>query len=134
MWYHGSVPNRKPDDNDMRHILGHMEEVASERFQLLEQKSPGTAARARAHIMEHMHMLERKQMHQEDMLQQFAQVGAQMGLMQGGQGGGGSPVGGAGGPGQEPDSPKVRNNETDRGEGGAAKSEGMRRAPNAGAQ
>lgn len=134
LWYHGNVPPRREDDNDMRHTLSHMEEMASERFKLLEQKSPGTAARARTHVMEHMQKLELRQMQQEDMLMQFAQVGAQMGLMQGGQGGGGSPIGGAGGPGQDPESPKVRNNETDRGEGGAAKSEGMRRAPNAGAQ
>lgn len=138
LWYHGNVPNRKPDDNDMRHILGHLEEMAGERFKQLEQKSPGTAARAKAHTMEHMTQLERKQMHQEDMLQQFAQVGAQMGLMKGGAGGGGeSPIAGAAGPGQEPGSPKVRGNETDRGEasgGGSAKSEGMRGAPNKGAQ
>lgn len=132
LWYHGNVPPRKSDDNDMRHILGHMEEMSSERFQKLSEKSPGTASRAKAHTMEHMFKLEQKQMHQEDMLQQFAQVGAQMGLMKGGAGGG-SPVGGAAGPGQDPESPKVRNNETERGEGGA-KSEGMRNAPNPGAQ
>jgi hypothetical protein len=132
LWYHGNVPPRKPDDNDARHILGHFEEMASERFKLLEQKSPGTASRAKAHQMDHMVNLERKQMHQEDMLQQFAQVGAQMGLMGGGQGGGGSPIGGAAGPEQEPGSPKVRSNETERGEGGP-KSEGMRGAPNPGA-
>lgn len=126
LWYHGNVPPRKSDDNDMRHILGHFEEMSSERFKLLEQKSPGTASRAKAHTMEHMFKLEQKQMHQEDMLQQFAQVGAQMGLMKGG--GGESPIGGAAGPGQDPESPKVRNNEE-----GAAKSEGMRGAPNPGA-
>lgn len=136
LWYHANVPQRREDDNDMRHILAHFEEMATERFKLLEQKSPGTAARAKTHVMEHMQKLELRQMQQEDMLMQFAQVGAQMGLMQGGQGGGGgeSPVGGAGGPGQDPNSPKVRNNETDRGEGRAVKSEGMRRAPNAGAE
>jgi hypothetical protein len=135
LWYHGNVPPRKPDDNDMRHILGHLEELAGKRFKLLEEKSPGTAARAKAHLAEHYFKLEQKQMHQEDMLQQFAQVGAQMGLLKGGgQGGGGeSPIAGAGGPGQDPESPKVRNNETERGEGGA-KSEGMRGAPNPGAQ
>jgi hypothetical protein len=137
LWYHGNIPARKPDDNDMRHVLSHLEEMATERFQKLEQRSPGTAAKARSHTMQHMQMLEMKQMQQEDMMAQFAQVGAQMGLMNGSGGGGGgqpSPVGGAGGPGQAPDSPKVRNNETDRGDGRAAKSEGMRRAPNAGAQ
>lgn len=136
LWYHGNVPPRKSDDNDMRHILGHMEEMATDRFKMLVEKSPGTGSRAKAHIAEHYFRLEQRQMKQEDMLMQFAQVGAQMGLMQGGQGGGGqpSPVGGAAGPGQAPTSPKVRNNETDRGEGSAAKSEGMRRAPNSGAQ
>lgn len=139
VWYHGNVPVRKPDDNDLRHALGHMEEFGSTRFALLEQKSPGTAARARAHAADHLHAIEVKQMRQEDMLQQMAQAGTQMSLLKGGQGGGGgegeSPIGGAGGPGQEPGSPKVRRNESERGEGGAssAKSEGMSRAPNAGA-
>lgn len=137
IWYHGNVPVRKADDNDMRHILGHLEEIATERFALLQQKSPGTAARAKSHLAEHYSKLEQRQMQQEDMLMQMSQVGAQMGLLKGGASGGGgqpSPVGGAGGPGQGPESPKVRNNETDRGEGGAAKSEGMQRAPNPGAQ
>lgn len=133
LWYHGNVPARKSDDNDMRHILSHMEEVAGKRFELLSQKSPGTAARAKAHIAEHYHKLEQRQMQQEDMLMKMAQVGQQMGLLKGGGGGGGeSPIAGAGGPGQDAESPKVRNNETERGEGGA-KSEGMRQAPNPGA-
>ena len=136
LWYHGNVPPRKRDDNDMRHILGHLEELATDRFKKLSEVSPGTAARAKAHVAEHYHKLEQRQMKQEDMLMQFAQVGAQMGLMNGKPGGGGggeSPIGGAGGPSQGPDSPKVRNNETDRGEGGAAKSEGMSRASSSGA-
>lgn len=138
LWYHGNVPPRKKDDNDMRHIISHMEELASERFKLLEQKSPGTAARARAHVADHYFKLEQRQMQQENMLMQVAQVGTQMGLLKGGGGGGGqpSPVGGAGGPGQGPDSPKVRSNETERGEGGPggeAKSNGMSQAPNPGA-
>jgi hypothetical protein len=132
LWYHGNVPARKRDDNDMRHILGHLEELATERFKLLADKSPGTASRAKAHLADHYFKLEQRQMQQEDMLQQFAQVGAQMGLLKGGAGGGGSPIGGAAGPGQDPDSPKVRNNETDRGEG-SAQSEGMQRASNSGA-
>jgi len=134
LWYHGNVPARKPDDNDMRHILAHMEEISGERFAKLEKTSAGTAARARAHVMDHMQALELRQMKQEDMMMQMAQIGTQMGLMKGGAGSSnGSPVGGAAGPGQEPDSPKVRNNETDRGEGGV-KGEAMRGAPNAGAQ
>lgn len=136
LWYHGNVAPRKPDDNDLRHALSHMEEIASKRFAKLEQVSPQTAARARAHAQEHLMQIERRQMRQEDMLMQAAQVGQQMGLLKGPGGGGGggqpSPVGGAGGPGQRPDSPKVRNNETERGEGGA-KSEGARNSPNAGA-
>jgi hypothetical protein len=135
LWYHGNVPARKRDDNDMRHILSHLEEMSTERFKQLERVSPQTAAKAKSHIAEHYTMLERKQMQQEDMLQQFAQVGAQMGLLNGGPGGGGSsPIGGAAGPGQEAESPKVRRNENQRGEGSEAKSEGMRGAPNAGAQ
>lgn len=134
LWYHGNVPQRRPDDNDMRHIIAHMEELSSERFAELEKISIGTAARARAHVAEHYKKLERLMLVQEDMMQQFAQVGAQTGLMGGGGGEQGSPIGGAAGPGQDAESPKVRNNESDRGEATAAKSEGMRRAPNAGAQ
>lgn len=130
LWYHGNVAPRRPDDNDMRHYLAHMEEISTEQFAQLEKLSPGTASRARAHIAEHAKKLELMQMVQEDMLQQFAQLGAQSQLM----GGGGSPIGGAAGPGQGPESPKVRNNETDRGEASNNKSEAMRRAPNAGAQ
>lgn len=132
LWYHANVPPRKRDDNDMRHILGHLEELATERFKLLAEKSPGTAARAKAHVADHFYKLEQRQMQQEDMLQQFAQVGAQMGLMKGGAGGGESPIGGAAGPGQDPESPKVRNNETDRGES-SAQSNGMKRASSSGA-
>lgn len=135
---HGNVPPRKADDNDLRHAISHMEELSSKRFKLLEEKSPGTAARARAHVQEHLMEIERRQMVQEDLLMQAAQAGQQMGLLKGPGGGGGggeSPIGGAGGPGQDPESPKVRNNETERGEGGAseAKSEGTRNSPNAGA-
>lgn len=130
LWYHGNVAPRKADDNDMRHYISHMEEISSERFAELEKTSPGTAARARTHVAEHMRKIELMQMVQEDMLQQFAQLGSQSQAM----GSGGSPIGGAGGPGQDAESPKVRNNETDRGEASGAKSEGMRRAPNAGAQ
>ncbi|MCP4899956.1 MAG: hypothetical protein GY906_23555 [bacterium] len=132
LWYHGNVPPRRIDDNDMRHVTAHMEEIASETFAKLEQHSPGTAARARAHVAEHYRKLELLQLQQEDMMMQMSQVGNQMGLLQGG-GGGSSPIGGAGGPGQDPGSPKVRNNETERGEGSAVKSAAGREAPNAGA-
>jgi hypothetical protein len=52
---------------------------------------------------------------------------------------GGSPVAGAAGPGQAPDSPNVRRNEVERGEGqgggaNGAQSAAMSQAPNAGAQ
>ena len=41
---------------------------------------------------------------------------------------------GAAGPGQQPDSPKVRTNEVERGEGQQAQSSSMQQAPNMGAQ
>lgn len=132
-WYHGNVPPRKPDDNDMRHYLAHMEEIASPRFEKLEQVSPGTASRARAHIAEHAVKLELMQLQQEQTLMQFAQMGAQTGLAGGTGQNGSSPIGAAAGPGQEPQSPKVRGNETERGENGP-QSAAMSRAPNAGAQ
>jgi hypothetical protein len=110
-----------------------MEEISGERFKELEQVSPGTAARARAHVAEHMRAMMLMQEQQEAMLGQMAQQGAQSQAMSGGQGGG-SPVGGAAGPGQDPESPKVRSNENERGEGREAQGEAMRGAPNAGAQ
>jgi len=131
LWYHGNVPPRRPDDNDQRHILSHMEELSTPQFKQLEEASPQCAAKARAHIAEHYEALELKQMRQEDMLMQFAQLGAQSGLL----GGGASPIAGAAGPGQEPGSPKVRSNENERGEGASeAKSNGTARQSNAGAQ
>lgn len=131
MWYHGNVPPRKPDDNDMRHAAMHMEEMGTERFELLEKTSPGTAARARAHTAEHMRKLALLQEIQEGQMMLMAQAAQMQGL--GGGGGGGSPVAGAAGPGQDPGSPKVRSNETERGEG-SPQSEGMQGAPNLGAQ
>ena len=138
LWYHGNVPQRKPDDNDMRHWLAHNEEFSTPQFQELEKQSPATAARARGHAMVHAQKIELLQLRQEDMMQQFAQLGAQQGLLNGGgPGGNGSPMPGAGGPGQQPTSPKVRRNEQERGEGGkqnGPQSEAGRRSPNLGAQ
>lgn len=128
LWYHGKVPGRAPDDNDMRHIQGHTEEISSERFAELEMKSPGTAMRARAHIAEHYREFERTQLLQENELQAAAQQGAAAGL----QDGSGSPVAGAAGPGQDPNSPKMRNNEVDRGEGGGGGDTERRRPPTGG--
>jgi len=136
LWFHGNVPPRKPDDNDMRHILSHMTAMGKERFSKLEEVSPGTAARARAHVAEHYRKVELLQLQQEKTMMEFAQMAAQTGMSGGGNG---SPVAGAGGPGQEPGSPKVRNNETERGEGSPsggneAKSSAGRQAPNRGAE
>lgn len=135
LWFQGKVPPRKPDDNDMRHILSHLETMKTERFASLEQASPGTAARARAHVAEHYRKVELLQLQQEKTMMEFAQVASQMGM--GGGGGGGVP--GAASPGQDPESPQVRRNETERGEGSPSsgaepKAEAGRRAPNAGAQ
>ncbi len=128
-WYHGEVPPRRPDDNDMRHVFAHMQEILTEQFELLERTSPGTAARARAHLVEHQRKIALTKEMQEKALMEMAQMQSMMG-----QGGNGSPVAGAGGPGQAPGSPNVRSNENDRGEGQEAKSEAMRGAPNGGAQ
>ena len=136
LWYHGNVPPVNPQDNNMRHYQAHMEEMGTPQFAELEKVSPGTAARARAHTAEHLIAVEKKFMKQEDRMQEFAQLGAQQGLLSGG-----SPIGGAAGPNQDPNSPQVRRGETERGEsagGGEAKNEaksaGMSGAPNAGAQ
>ena len=128
-WYHGKVPPRKADDNDMRHVLAHMQEIRGERFEALEDTSPGTAARARAHLAEHQRKLALTMELQEQQMMQMAQMAGMMG-QQGGPGQ--SPVAGAAGPGQEPGSPQIRRNENGRGEGQQA--EAMRQAPNLGAQ
>lgn len=128
LWYHGFVPPRRPDDNDQRHIVLHLDEMKQERFQLLEQSDPGTAARARAHVADHMRKVALMQEQQEKMLADMAQAAAMQGI-------GGESPGGAAEPGQEPGSPKVRREEN---EGGGpnkdTKSEAMSRAPNRGAE
>ncbi len=130
-WYHGNVPPRRADDNDMRHVFAHMQELMTERFKLLEDTSPGTASRAVAHLAEHQRKIALVKEQQEKALMEMGQMQSMMG----GQNGG-SPIAGAAGPGQAPGSPQVRRNENQRGEqqGSAEKSEAGGNAPNAGAQ
>ncbi len=128
LWYHGNVPPRRADDNDMRHVLAHQEEIAGERFAQLESRDPGTAAAARAHIADHMRKLALLQEQQEQMMMQMAQVQAAQG---GASGGGGGGPEGAAEPGQDPESPKVRSNENER--TAETKSSAMSNAPNEGA-
>lgn len=132
LWYRANVPPRRRDDNDMRHYVAHMEEIGTEDFKELENRSPATAAKVRSHIMEHAQKLLALQLEQENMMMKMSQFGAQQEAMGGGQGQ--SPVAGANGMGQEPTSPNVRRNENQRGEGTEAQSEAMRQAPNEGAQ
>jgi len=134
LWYHGNVPPRRPDDNDMRHVISHMEEMKTERFQMLEESDPGTAARARAHTADHMRKLALLQEQQEKMMMDMAQAAAAQGIASEG----------AASPSQEPGSPKIRSNENeDSGRNGQSgsngstsetKSEAMSGAPNEGAQ
>jgi len=129
-WYQGEIPPVREDDNHMRHTLVHLEELKEERFDLLEQQSPGTAARARQHIEEHMHMLAAMKEYQEKQMADMAQFAATQNMGQGG----GSPTPGAAGPGQDPDSPQIRRNENERGEGAgqAENAEANSGAPNPG--
>lgn len=130
MWYHGNVPPRRADDNDMRHVLSHQEEISTERFAELRKRDPGTAAGAIAHIADHMRKLALLQEQQEKMLMDMAQAAAAQGITVGGeQQAAPGEAEGAAEPGQEPDSPKVRRNESER----ATQSEAMSQAPNAGA-
>jgi len=137
LWYHGSVPPRRPDDNDMRHILSHEEQIGTERFAELEKSDPGTAAKSRAHIADHYRKLMLVQELQEKMLMEQAQQQSMLGLA--GEGGGGAAQQpSAAQPGQEPGSPKTRRTGGGQGdEGGGpfqeAKSSGMSGAPNEGA-
>lgn len=146
LWYHGNVPPRRADDNDLRHIMGHMEELEEQRFKDLVDSDPQVGNRVRAHIADHIHKLALLQDRQEFKLMNFAQAAAEQGIQvppglenvdfQGAGLGqeqeGGVP--GAAGPGQDPGSPNFRSNEIERGDGQQAQSSAMQGAPNPGAQ
>ena len=138
LWYHSKVPTVRADDNHLRHTLAHLEELKGERFEKLYKHDPGTAARARAHIAEHLQILAITQEQQEKQIMDMQQVATAM-QIQPPQGIGGMGVEdaavnipGAGTPSQEPGSPKVRTNEIERGE--QANSAATAEAPNPGAQ
>lgn len=131
LWYHGNVPPRREDDNDLRHIIAHQEEISTPRFEELSTRDPGTAARVLAHIADHMRKVARLQEKQENIMMLMQQAAAQQGISA--EGGGGPS--GAAEPGQEPGSPKVRAEENEGGgENAEVKSEAMSNAPNEGAQ
>lgn len=143
IWYHANVPPVRADDNHLRHALVHLEELKSERFEKLWQHDPGTAARARAHVAEHLQILAITQEQQEKQIMDMQQVATAMQITPpqsiGGMGVDGAAVDipGAGTPSQEPTSPKVRRNEIERGEGNnaattEAKSAAGQNAPNPG--
>jgi hypothetical protein len=145
LWYHSKVPPVRADDNHLRHALMHLEELKGERFEKLFQHDPGTAARARAHVAEHMQILAITQEQQEKQIMDMQQVATSMQIQPpqsiGGHGVDGAAVSipGAGTPTQQPGSPKVRKNELERGEGNSAatseaKSAATQNAPNPGAQ
>lgn len=138
LWYHGRVEPVKKDDNHAVHALGHLEEFKSEQFAELERISPGTAARARAHAMEHMRWAAQLQEGQLRAMMEAYQQGTVQQLLNGqGMGGG---IEGAATPMQQPGSPQIRRNETERAAGvpetpgGEAQSAAMAGAPNLGAQ
>jgi len=128
LWYHGVVPARHVDDNDVRHYMVHEEEIRSERFALLEETQPSIAAKARAHAAEHARKIALMQELQEQALM-LAQQQQQVMGPSAGTGGGGA---GAAGPGQDPDSPNVRRESGAPQEGGEPESEGGLAASNAG--
>ncbi len=130
-WYHGVVPGRHADDNDMRHYMAHMEEINSERFDLLEKTQPGIAAKARAHTADHAKKMALMMEIQEQALMLAAQQ-QQIAGPDTGTGGGGA---GFSEEGQEQGSPKFRRNGDEAGqpqEGQESESEGGLQASNAG--
>jgi hypothetical protein len=143
LWYHGNVPPRRPDDNDMRHAISHLEEIKSDRFQMLEEGDPSTAAMARAHIADHMRKMALLQEQQEKMMMDMAQAAAMQGIASGDPSTADPSMSSVGGPTntQDPGSPKVRRNEyTDDSRNGESdmggsdmKSNAMAGAPNMGA-
>lgn len=146
LWYHGSVPSRRADDNDLRHVMSHLEELEEDRFKTLAGSDPQTANKVRGHIADHIHKLALLQDRQEFKIMNFAQAAAEQGVQvppglenidfQGADlaGQGDNAPAGAAGPSQDPSSPKIRSNEVERGEGRQAQSQAMQGAPNAGAQ
>jgi hypothetical protein len=145
LWYHGNVPPVRSDDNHVRHVHLHLQELAGDRFQFLYKHDNGTAARARAHIAEHMQVLALTQEQQEKQIMDMQQIANAFQIQPPVMGGIGMDaasmnIPGAGSPSQQPGSPKVRRNEIERGEGGGsdassnAQSSAMSQAPNPGAQ
>ena len=147
LWYHGRVNPVKQDDNHAAHWQSHMEELATEQFELLAQRQPAIAARARAHVMEHMRWAAQLQEGQMKSMMEAMQQGNVQNLLKGGGMGGGGGAGpeGAATPDQDPDSPQIRANETARSNGapterppvaagGDEQSTAMQGAPNLGAQ
>ncbi len=146
LWYHGKVPPVRTDDNHLRHTVVHLEELKGERFDYLYKNDNGTAARARAHIAEHMQVLTLTQEMQENLIMNMQQVANSMNIQPPTMGGIGMDAAsinpaGAGGPGQAPTSPNVRRNEVERGDGqnggppgNEQRSAAMANAPNPGAQ
>ncbi len=142
LWYHGSVPPVRADDNHMRHTLSHLEELQGDRFDYLYKHDNAIAAKARAHIAEHFHILALTQEQQEKQIMDMQQVANAMQITPPTMGGmsmdaasADMNVAGAGTPDQQPTSPKVRSNEVERGEGSGQQqqSAAMSQAPNAGA-
>jgi hypothetical protein len=156
LWYHGNVPPRRPDDNDAVHWQVHMKEMGADRFQLLMESDPQTAALARAHIADHVRALAKLFETQNQFIMQMQQQATALGVqaydaasMAGAvnepmkPGGDSQPqppqgqgIEGAASPGQKPGSPLIRPNETARQQPGpfaAAKSPAMASAPNPGA-
>jgi hypothetical protein len=137
MWFHGEVPPVKDMDNQLRHIIAHMQILQTPSFQELEKKNPSIGNKARAHIANHMLEAEKLGMQQEQILMQAAQMGA---VSSAAQGGGGGEDGGAGfaGAGQQPGSPGFRGSSgpesaMPKNGNGAVKSEAGIGAPNMGA-
>lgn len=135
LWYHGSVPPRRNEDNDLFHIQAHYAELGQERFAKLEAQDPATAALARAHIGDHIFAVARLQEFQQKQSMLMAQ---QQGMAEMNPGVPGAPFPGEGG-----ESPKVRRNENERGEGTSDGGDGEgtgvradagREAPNTGSQ
>jgi len=141
MWYHGEVPPVKEQDNQLRHLIGHMEELKTDSFQQLEKKNPAVGDKARAHIANHILEVMKLGMTQEQVMMMASQMGSvQNAATGGGDEGGGGGGGGEGfaGAGQQPGSPGFRGSSgpesaMPKNGNGAVKSEAGMNAPNAGA-
>jgi hypothetical protein len=131
MWYRGQVPPVKDDDDHERHFRDQMAAIETPQFAEFGERFPGTAAEARAHVMDHGRRVAMQRELQESAMQEATQRNL---LLEAGKNGGQAGGRGFNGPMQDQESPNFRKDEPGmpEDEDANAKSEGSQTAPNPG--